>query len=356
MQKVKLLIFAHRGEAQAFFDHFDYKPIDFIFNGLFKSDNHYLLLTGEGLKESLEKTVATLTELRKEITEIVNIGIAGSLTPKLKINDIVWIRSSYAQAYEKLEFKSYTTNHHSSVDCISTNKRITSTEEKKELSHIADVVDRELWSVASASNLFKLPFLSLKLISDDLESEDFCKLVKEDAPKLSKIMLDEYLKFISQKRTIKEEKEISNFIEYFINHDYLYFTTSQQRKLDGLLKGFEVKQNISKDELIILTEKIVLNNKDSRSAKDISKILLAEFSELLNPLKTLINNKIKDALKPLTDSGVNASVDPELEREYVQISYQIKNERDLRKLILALEYFKFSKIKDIFSGKFDYDV
>ena len=38
---MKLLTFAHRGEARAFLDASDYKPVEFFFDGLFKNDDSF---------------------------------------------------------------------------------------------------------------------------------------------------------------------------------------------------------------------------------------------------------------------------------------------------------------------------
>jgi len=55
---MKLLVFAHRGEAQAFFNHWNFSLVDFFFTGLFKSHRYYLLITGEGPKDASEKSVS----------------------------------------------------------------------------------------------------------------------------------------------------------------------------------------------------------------------------------------------------------------------------------------------------------
>lgn len=355
---MKLLIFAHRGEAQAFFDKWAFRPINFFFNGLFESKDYLLLLTGEGLKEASEKTVAVLSKYHGQIDEIINIGIAGSLSPKLKMGDLIWVRSSYATNVDKCEFKSFNTQSKSSFDCISSHIRVTDNEQKKKLSSFADMVDRELWSIMSAAHLFKLQASSLKLISDESNSEDFCQIVKEEAPKLSRMLLEEFLKS-QQTNTLPEEsllKSDATLLDFFTNNDDLYFTTSQLRKLQVQLKGFEVKKNITELEIKNLVQMRVNELKESKTAKEISKQVLIDLDQRLNPLNALIKNKISQALKPLTDSGINVSTDPELENQFIQINYQIKSERDLKKLILALSYFNMAKIKDIFDGNFDHDV
>lgn len=357
---VRLLIFAHRGEAQAFFNEWDLLPVNFYFTGLFKNKDHFVLITGEGPKEASEKSVAVLSSFKDEITEIVNIGIAGSLTPKLKVGDHVWVRSSYAQNAERCEFKSFTTKTHDNIDCITAYSRVTTPEEKKILSSFADIVDRELWSIASAGHLFRVDVLALKLISDESDSTDICQLVKDEAPALSKKLFTEYQNYLKRqesKSPIILVAPKSNTIEDFIlTHPKLYFTTSQTRKLTTLLRGLALKKILDDEEIKTFTQNLIESTADSISSKEISKMLLNLLGEKLNPLNTQIKNKIAEALAPLTDTGAQANFDPELEQDYIQLNYQIRSTKDQKKLILALEQFNYQKIKDIFSGKLGDDV
>lgn len=360
MEILKLLIFAHRGEAQAFFNEWDYIPVNFHFAGLFKNKDHYLLITGEGPKEASEKTVAVLSAFKNEISEIINIGIAGSLTPKLKVGDHVWVRSSYAQNAERCEFKSFTTKFHDNIDCITAYSRITSAEERKTLSSFADIVDREFWSIASAAHLFKIDVCALKLISDDMQLTDMCQLVKEAAPALSKKLLSEFMAYLQKNTSIKKlelHAAPSNTLEdYLLSHPKLYFTTSQTRKLSTLLRGIALKKIFSDQEIKDLTSKMILNFSEEKTSKELSKILLNDLGEKLNPLNTKIKEKIAEALLPLSDSGVQTNFDPELEQDYVQINFQIRSNKDQKRLILALEQFNYQKIKEIFSGNLGDDV
>jgi hypothetical protein len=360
MNTAKLLIFAHRGEAQAFFNEWDFLPVTFHFTGLFKNNDHYLLITGEGPKEASEKTVATLAVFKSEISQVFNIGIAGSLTPKLKVHDLVWVRSSYAQNAERCEFKSFTTKHHNNIDCMTVNTRVTTLEEKKNLSNFADIVDRELWSIASAAHLFKIDFLALKLISDDLSSTDICQLVKEEAPALSKKLFAEYQRLLKDQETkvpLELHAPKSNKLEDFILlHPKLYFTTSQARKLNTVLKGLSLKKTLTDEEVKSLIADLVDQQAEDKTSKELSKILLTVLSERLNPLNTQIKNKIMTSVAPLTDAGAQVNFDPELEQEFVQINFQIRSNKDQKKLMLALEQFNYQKIKDIFSGNLGDDV
>lgn len=357
---VKLLIFAHRKEAQAFFNEWEFLPVNFYFTGLFKSKEHFLLITGEGPKEASEKTIAVLSAFKPEISEIINIGIAGSLTPKLKMGEHVWVRSAYAQNAKVCEFKSYTTKYHNNIDCITAYSRVTTPEEKKVLSSFADIVDRELWSIASAAHLFKIEFISLKLISDESDTMDFCQQIQENSLVFSKKLFTEYQNHSKNQSQIVPIELVApksnTTLDFLLTHPKLYFTTSQARKISTLLRGISLKKILSDEEIKTLTLNLIEANSDGKNSKDLSKLLLVILSEKLNPLNTHIKNKITEALAPLSNSGAQTNFDPELEQDYIQLSYQIRSTKDQKKLILALEQFNYQKIQNIFKGVFDDDV
>ena len=356
---IRLLIFAHRGEAQAFFAQWDLTPVSFYFSGLFRSKDYFVLITGEGPKEASEKTVAVLSSFKQEISSVINIGVAGSLTPKLKVGDLAWVRSSYAQNAQRCEFKSYTSKYHTSYDCITAYARVTTAPDKKVLAHFADMVDRELWAIASAAHLFKIDFLALKIISDDSTEVDFCQIVKDEAPSLSKKLYEEFTHFIQAEKSQQVEPIVlhapkSNSVEDFIlSHPKLYFTTSQARKLTTLIRGLILKKIFDDNELKTYVTKAIAENAIDITNKELTKFLLNSLSEKLNPLNTIIKEKINEAVTPLTNAGANVSFDPELEQDYIQVNYQIRNVKDQKRLILALEQFNYQKIKDIFSGKLE---
>lgn len=355
---MKLLIFAHRGEAQAFFNQWEFQPVEFHFTGLFKAKNYYLLITGEGPKDASEKTVAVLAELKDELDAIINIGIAGSLNPKLHVGSLAWVRSSYAQNAERCEFKSYTTSRHDNLDCITAYSRVTSLEEKKMLGSFADLVDRELWSIMSAAHLFGLPAFALKLISDEADSENFCKLVKEEAMSFSKQLLKAFLESEEKEATPrpKDTRALPPTLEdQLLTHDKLYFTTSQARKLHTLLRGLSLKKTMSEQEILKVLQ-LLIESESERTPKELSKIFLNSLAEKLNPLSTKIKAKITEHLKPLLESGAQVNFDPELEEDYVQIHFQIKSSKDQKRLALALEQFNYQKIQDIFRGNLGDDV
>jgi nucleoside phosphorylase len=344
---MKLLTFAHRGEALAFFKYFEFESVDFFFNGLFKSNDYYLLLTDEGPHAATEKSMATLTRFSSEIDEVINLGVAGSLTLKYKIHDLLWIRTSMAHHAEKLEFKSYSSNGlNSQVDCMSASSRVLSASERHKLSLFADIVDRELWAVASAATFFKLPFSSLKIISDDLsfpnENKEICQLIKDDALNFSEKLLAE---FLDKKTKIKAKEKVKNQNVY-LDSDAFYFTTTQERKLKSLLDGLNVK-NIAVPQALIdeLLSLQVL-------PKERSRILLIELNDLLNPFAKKMRSALDKTLMPLTEAGISAQYNSNLEQTLLHLSVGINSERDLERVKNALKIFTYSDYKNIFDGKF----
>lgn len=350
---MKLLVFAHRGEAQAFIQKLSFNPVEFPFNGLFKNQTDYLLICGEGLHNAGEKTTAVLSALYPGVSAVINIGVAGSLTPKLDKGAHAWIRTAYAQKADRIEFKSYTSTGYDAVDCISAAERVTTFAMKKSLSAFADLVDRELWAIASAAHLFKKEFLALKLVSDNLLDPVQCEVIKADAPKLSAQLLKLYLDKDIVGKTTSENKKSTTLLNWVIEHPDFYFTATQGRQLSQFLDGLHKKNGLSEKEELEKIMDTIRNQNPERPAKELTRILLLDLSERLNPLKKRIKEKIESGLKPLIEAGIQVSYDPELEKPFIQISHKIQNLRDLKRLQLALDSFNYQKIKDIFEGKIE---
>lgn len=345
---MKLLTFAHRGEAQAFIDHFDFKVQEFYFNGLFKSDSYLLLLTDEGAHSASEKTVAVLSSFKNEIDEIINLGVAGGLSSKAIKNQTYWIRTAYAHHAEKLEFKSYSsTLETSEIDCLTAYNRILSASDRDKLSSFADLVDRELWAVASAANLFKIPFAALKIVSDVLEESEekreICQVVKEDAPHYSHILLQAFLNRISNKKISPQKKSDLPFI----HDEAFYFTTTQERKLKSLIEGLSLKKIQIPQEVV---ENLVMQ---PLLPKERSRQLLVELNDLLNPFAKKMRAALDKAVEPLTQAGITSQYNANLEQSLLHLTLHINSERDLEKAKNALKIFSYSDYKKIFDGEFD---
>lgn len=346
----QLLTFAHRGEAQAFLSASSFKAVDFFFDGLFESESFYLLITGEGPHNASEKTISVLTKLSNEIDEVFNIGVAGSLNHNLKKNALVWVRSAFAHHAERLEFKSYTSPlKEAKNDCITAYTRILSAEERKKLSLFANMVDRELWSVASASQLFKKPFYAVKIISDEAAdtSEDICKFVKADALAFSEKLLIEFKTFKKTKIIPNDERKKGEKDSAFLNDPIFYFTTSQERKLLSLIHSLKIKgiELTSLDLSSIKTLEI--------SPKDRSRFLLQFLNDELNPMAKKIRKALTKKLMPLELAAIATSFDPDFEQDWLTISMKIQSSRDLEKIKNALKIFSYEDFKTVLNGGID---
>lgn len=347
---MKLLTFAHRGEAQAFLKAFHFSPVDFFFDGLLRSDDFFLLITGEGPHVASEKTVSVLSHFHKEITQVFNLGVAGSLNPNQKLHDLVWVRTSYAHHADKCEFKSYSSaNSKAKNDCITAYSRVLNKEDKHKLSLFASIVDRELWAVASAAHLFKKNFKALKIISDEMTDLqiDICQFVKTEAPALSLKLLLEF--------NNEEQQASFPFIpknpSLFLDDESFYFTLSQTRKLESLLLNLQLK-GISIENLKNHSEILAIKAMD-KLPKERTRLLLELLNEQLNPISLKIKTSIAKSIAPLVDAKISPSFDPDFEEDWLSLSMKIQSSRDLEKIKNALKIFSYEDFKKVFEGKFD---
>lgn len=346
---MKLLTFAHRGEAQAFLSSSNFKPVDFFFEGLLKSEDTYLLITGEGAQSSGEKTISTLARFTDEIDEVINLGVAGSLTDKLKKDDLIWVRTAYAHHAEKLEFKSFTAGTAGEHDCMTAFARVLDIEEKKKLSLFANVVDRELWAVASAAHLFKKPFRSLKIISDEMKTADadICKFIKDEAAHFSQKLLLEF-----QKSQAKQIQELKTASKDFIQDRDFYFTVSQERKLESTLEGLKLK-GLDRAALYKNDTFIKGLKQEELLPKERTRLLLQNLTERLNPMAKKIRESIEEKLEPLKDARIHAAYDNDFEEEWLNLSMRIQSSRDLERVKNALKIFSYEDFKKVLDGHFD---
>jgi nucleoside phosphorylase len=160
---MNLLTFAHRGEAQHFLKYNNYKSVDFKFSGLFKNEENYLLITGEGLQSTEERMAAFFSHSNLTIDNVINLGIAGALNENFEIDSIHSIKQVFGEDQNQ-NFISFDEN--AQHDCISAKNRVLNKSYAKRLSKHASIVDRELWVCAKVCKIKSIPFYSFKIISD----------------------------------------------------------------------------------------------------------------------------------------------------------------------------------------------
>ncbi len=182
---MKLFTFAYKSEAHSFIKNDAFQKVNEPVNGLYRNANDFLLITGEGIDSTNRKLTKFFSEYKINLSNVFNLGIAGSLDKNLNLESVNSIRKVYLED-GKESFFSADTN--ANIDCITAKNRVMDKKYANQLSPIASLVDRELWACAKVCYRFQLPFLSIKLISDyagtTTSTEQIIKRAKEFSQKL----------------------------------------------------------------------------------------------------------------------------------------------------------------------------
>lgn len=189
-----LLVFAHRGEAQAFLKGRNFRAVDFAFSGVFQSEKEMLLLCGEGLQVAEKRASVFLNSFGKNISLVLNLGIGGSLSDSLKPGEIYSIRAVFREPGEGQAFPTFRSAEPAAqTDCVSAAKRVLTRDYAQRLAPFAPIVDRELWAIASLCADYHLPFLAYKLISDRAGVDSSAVDFKRSARQFSERLFDFYV-------------------------------------------------------------------------------------------------------------------------------------------------------------------
>jgi purine-nucleoside phosphorylase len=333
---MQLLVIAHRGEAQDFLRHFSLKQ-DPTFLNLYKSSNLLLLITGEGPFEVLTKLPYVLGKY--DISSIINIGIAGSLCEKVKIDRLYKIRTVYAYSNGKPRFESFTAESDSLLDCITTEERVLSSELAKELSPFASIIDREAWAVSKVAKEFKKPITTYKLISDMAGNDTNCFDLKERAKEFSARMLEYYLKNYHDHEV--SQKEISP-IQY-----PFHISFTQKKRVEKLIS----KLNVPIDSLF--TAFILLESKTKSQEKERPNNFISFLENKINPINSIIEKRFNTELQSIKDCGAKVIYDKKLDSKKVSVHFDINSQANIDKMNIALSKTKFENIEKIWQGNFD---
>lgn len=190
MEKMQLLTFAHKKEAQSFIDYFSLTKADINIPGLYSNDKRMLITTGEGVFNTMLKLTAILAYYKK-ITKIINLGIAGSASEKINLHTIHQVRISlfYLPEISK-SFRSSAENVN--IDCVSVLMSSQAEDAVKHFKNSELMVDMEAWGVASVADFFNLPFYSAKFISDNVYDKISPKSIIKKAKYYSESLLEYY--------------------------------------------------------------------------------------------------------------------------------------------------------------------
>ncbi len=345
---MKLLIFAHRGEAQTFIHHLEMKPYPMNFNGVYKSEDYILCITGEGHFKALKKTSALLGHFQ-EITQILNLGIAGSLNGQIEIGSVVKVRTVYGFNSKPL-FHSYTSQD-GTVDCISSSERVLSDQSAQVLSHFANIVDRELWGMANACEMFSLPFHSLKYISDKAGSSTDCYSLKDKAMYFSEQLWKAFLAFEFPLANEEETKELITLDE-IISSDYFHVTNSQSKMLESLIYKIKKRLQIQTKDLIQDFKDQDLNL-EKLKPKQRTNQFINFLKNKLNPLRAKVIIKLESQFSLLRSMGAIVHYDPQLDKKEYSILMKINSQENINKLSKTLTELSFKEFNSTLDGDFD---
>lgn len=347
VRNMKLLVFAHRGEAKTFLRELALDRVrseDSV--ELFCNEDLYLLICGEGIDKALMQTSYVLGKY-EGISEIFNIGICGSLAASEEKREVFEVSSINANSNSHFEFKSFECQQRipKTHNLISTNQRILEKSQVEMILPLGDFVDREAWGVALAAHqIKKQKIVCLKLASDFVQIESqFCERVKEQSIEFSDKLFDYYQKHY----TTQNESEISLQNDFKIQ-SYLegyYFTKSQKNKFNSLCKRLNLSiENLQeKMEYKQIAQEEIL-------PKERTKRLINFLDRELNPLSHSIREQLDHLLAPHHHEKFKISYDKNLEKTDLQIQFSMKDQEDIETLIKKLEQLPFQEIKNIFHG------
>ncbi len=341
---MKLIVFAHPLEAMGLLKNENCKAFPFIFQGVYKFSEGYVLLTGEGIQSASESLAGFLGAHHEEINEIINLGVCGLLNEKYEKyhQELVEVRSSYLCLKDHMEFKSFELNTQSDLpllDCVTHSERI----HKTELRPFGHLIDRELWALASVAKKFRKKMRSIKVISDivNQSSDQVCELVKENAETFSEKLYEWYL---------KDQKKKENYYEDILpSSDHYFFSFSQKKvyqKIINTLKIRKVEDRVIKS----LIQKFM--DKDMDSKKRRASLLIEELDRLAHPLKYKMEEELSPFKKHFKKIGAQAHFDKDLEKRNIKISMELKSEEDFIKLSETLKTFPQERWDQFLSGEF----
>ncbi|GAB4016412.1 MAG: hypothetical protein Fur0010_16180 [Bdellovibrio sp.] len=349
MANRQLLVFAHRGEAQVFLKELKLTSISFSFDGLYSNDKYVLLICGEGEITAAVRTASVLAHF-KDINHILNFGICGSLNTNLKIKDCYEIKNVFAQRQTEFEFKSFSSKRISKrphLDLITSSYRVLEKEQADHLSVIAPLVDRELWGIAFSAQQMKIPFSSIKLISDLAGSGgEICQNIREEALEWSNCLYDEFLK-------IEDTHVENNLLDFQIPQELsdFHFTISQKRELKNLIQSFNSKK-VTLNQVLSHIDENLLQDKKLRP-KDKTSLLLKLMTEQLNPFHAKIKQLLNKEVEVLNSGVFRLAYDPTFESDELNLHARISHDRHIEQLRQGLNKLDYQKIKQILRGEID---
>lgn len=333
---MKLIVLAHYGEAQSIIDHYSLSKKS---EELYQNSQMSLLLTGEGPFEATTRISSHLGS--GNYSEVINLGIVGTLNSKLVIGEVYEVRTIYLAIDGRLQYKSFTLSDQG-LDLITSFERILRADKAEVLRGFGELVDREGWGVAFSCKEHGVPLRSFKLISDVAGTLGACESVKENAESFSLKLLDKLNKILNQK---EEEKPQSYSLD-----DSFYFTFSLKHKFQNLLEMICLRDELSVEEVM---KKIDLNQLKELniSSKNRAKMLVDKLEILLDPFKGKLQEALVNWKKRY--QGLDIMTDPQWENEDIKFIFQVKDQEELKEKVRLLQSVDLTPYQNLLQGKID---
>lgn len=334
----KLIIFAHRGEAQAFFNRFEFKQLPLAFDGLYYStdQNLYLLVTGEGHYLALEKTISVLTKYAQEISEVINFGICANLSD-FEFKSVLKIRTIYLDG----QFQSFTLLN-GDVDCITSESRILNNEQASKISNIAPLADRELWGIARACQLLSKPLRAIKVVSDKpKENIEICKIIKELAGEFSEILFHQYTEDNRDVTILSEGHQLD------LDNNF-YITTSQQRQISNIYNKLKLKYSEAEIQNSLNLSEI---KETSVGNKQRTQILIQKMRRLLSPKLFEVIDQLEKIKSEWLKKGIDIKYSSNYDSDQIRLSCLIETKEDLQKFGSEIQDIPVRNIQNLLNGQ-----
>lgn len=350
-QQKDCLVFAHKGEAQSFLNQQNTKLVKQSSYSIWESPKYFVLLSGEGIEESLFALSSLLAEHKDSVGRIINLGIAGALKKSIELNKIYPVSVVIAEGRDtQPEFKSFSSKDSNSPHyCISARTRVKDDDYAEKLSLHAELVDREAFGFAFAAKAHKKEFLCYKLVSDVAGQGTFCFDIKEQAATYSEQMYDYYCENLVTEAKPKQQSVDDN-LDHLKTKGF-HFSQSQKAQFTKL--SHFLKAKAPKSFSSIMSE----NNLDQiieefHRPKDRSRALIDEIQNALNPFHNQIYDKLHAWFKNKPSSLKQVNTDPQWEKNWIRLNLEILSEEDKDEAIAFIKQLPLDEFQKIFEGDY----
>lgn len=365
-----LYVFAHRAEAKEFLEDFRPLPNESKFFDLHSlptkireqlwqhrdEEQTFVLIIGEGVYDTLATLSYVLGSAQCSFDLVINAGVAGALHSSYQIGDVVVASCAlHCQSDRKWQFTSFQSTKslpfpEKRAAVVSYSERAIDTKVKQFLATQGDVVDRELWGIAKACHLANVPWISIKVISDEFSTTEstpgeLCEHVRLEWRQWSERIAAALAMWPEPSETTTSDQSglMENILKSY-HPNQLFFTHSMRSQFKQSLQGidFETKAKVFFTKSI---PKILLEHK-KETPKQRAKLLLQSWQRHLHPEWWSLKDKKESLLKffeKQLPSRLTIQYDQTLETQDLQLTINLKEGDDISQILSQLNQINFEK-------------